>query len=164
MNQPSPSRHCGMIVAATVIAALMLTIVPLPDWLAPFRPEGTTLVIIYWCLALPTRVGLGSAWMVGLLVDVLKGTLLGQHALGLTMVAFIALKLHQRIRVHPLWQQAISVWLLLALNQLLVQWIHGMMGRPPLEWIHWAPTLSGALLWPAVFLLLRRIRRHFRIS
>ena len=164
MNSGPVSPQCLPIVATSFVVALILTIVPLPEVVEPFRPEWTTLALIYWCLALPTRVGLGTAWSVGILVDVLKGTLLGQHALGMTMVAFIALKLHLRIRVHPLWQQAISVWLLLALNQLLVLWIHGMMGRPLTDWLHWAPTLTGALLWPAVFLMLRRIRRHFRIS
>ncbi|GAB6041295.1 rod shape-determining protein MreD [Endothiovibrio diazotrophicus] len=164
MNAGPLSPNCLPVVAASLIVALILTIVPLPEAVDPFRPEWATLVLIYWCLALPTRVGLGTAWMVGIMLDVLKGTLLGQHALGMTMVAFIVLKLHLRIRVHPLWQQAISVGLLLALNQLLVLWIHGMMGRPITDWLHWAPTASGALLWPLVFVALRRLRRRFHLS
>jgi len=157
------NRGWGLVIAS-FLAAFALTIVPLPEAAEPFRPEWAALVLIYWCLALPTRVGVGIGWSAGLVIDVLQGTLLGQHALGFTMVAFITLKLHQRLRVHPLGQQAVSVLLLLSVNQLLVLWVHGMMGQPPTRWSYWMPSLTGALLWPATFLLLRRLRRRYRIG
>lgn len=153
----------GWIIVLSFVAAMLLSILPLPQVVDPFRPEWTALVLIYWCLALPERVGVGGAWLVGLLMDVLKGGLLGEHALGLTVVAFLALKLHQRIRVYPMWQQALSVLMLLALYQLVTLWINGIIGRPARTWLYWAPSLTGTMLWPALFLLLRDLRRRFRV-
>lgn len=157
-------HHGGWVIVLSFVAAMALTILPLPDWALLFRPEWTALVLIYWCLALPERVGVGIAWLAGLLMDVLKGGLMGEHALGLTVVAFLTLKLHQRIRVYPMWQQALSVLVLLALYQLVLLWINGIIGRPARTWLYWAPSITGTLLWPAVFLILRGLRRRFRVA
>jgi rod shape-determining protein MreD len=164
VSLPIARRNPVALVSASFVTALLLTITPLPGWLEPFRPEWVTLVLIYWCLALPTRIGLGLAWTMGILLDVVKGTLLGQHALGLTVVAFLVLQIHLRMRVHPLWQQSVNIALLPAINELLIQWIHGMMGRPLGDWQQWTPILAGALMWPWLFRLLRRIRRHYRVG
>jgi rod shape-determining protein MreD len=160
-----PTRHRGYwVILLTLIAALGLTIIPLPSWAQPHRPDWVLLVLLYWCMALPTRVGVGTAWSLGLLLDVLTGTLLGQHGLGLAVVAFVVLKLHQRIRVYPIWQQALSVCMLLALNQLFMLWVNGVLGRPAIDWVYWSPSLIGMLLWPWMFILLRDLRRRFRVN
>lgn len=157
-------RQGGATIVITFIIALILTAMPLPEWARAFRPEWVALVLIYWCLALPTRVNVGLGWFMGLMVDVLHGTLLGQHALSLTVVAFVAVKLHRQIRVYPLWQQALSIFTLVALNQLLVVWVKGIIGQPPQNWLYWAPSVTSALLWPWMFIILRDIRRKFRVS
>lgn len=157
-------HHGGWVIAASFIVAFMLTILPLPAWADPFRPEWVAMVLIYWCMALPQRVGVGIGWTVGLLLDVLKGALLGQYAIGMTVTAYLALKLHQRIRVHPLWQQALSVLLLVALNQLLVLWVYGISGHPARSWLYWLPSLTSMLLWPWMFIILRDLRRRFRVT
>lgn len=157
-------RSGGGVIVTSLLAALALTILPLPDWLAMVRPEWAALVLIYWCMALPGRVGVGVAWIVGLLLDVLRGGLLGQHALSLALVAYITLQLYQRIRVFPLWQQAVSVFILILLHLLLQLWIKGISGNPPPALIFLLPALSSMLLWPLMFLGLRRLRRRFRIS
>lgn len=154
----------GMVIAATFITAFVLTILPLPNWLGAFRPEWTALVLIYWCLALPMRVNVGVGWLVGLVLDILQGALLGQHALGLTVVAYLAVKLHKQIRVYPLWQQALSVFVLVALNQLLVVWVKGIIGQPPKTWAYWVPSLASALIWPWLFAVLRDVRRKFGVA
>lgn len=157
-------HHGGWVIVASFVAAMLLSILPLPGAIDPFRPEWTAIVLIYWCLALPERVGVGSAWIVGLLMDVLKGGLLGEHALGLTLIAFLTMKLHQRIRVYPMWQQALSVLLLLALYQLVMLWINGITGRPARTWLYWAPSLTGTMLWPLAYAVLRDLRRRFRVE
>ena len=86
----------GGIIVLSFILALSLTIIPLPNIIEGLRPEFVSLTLIYWCMALPSRVGLGSAWTAGLFLDVLRDTLLGQHALALTLVAFFILQLHQK--------------------------------------------------------------------
>ena len=157
-------KRGGKIIFFTLLFALVLMIMPLPEWLRPFRPEWVTLAIIYWCLALPSRVNIGIAWMMGLVVDVLTGTLLGQHALAMAIVAFFTVRLHKQIRVYPLWQQSLSVFTLVALGQLLVVWIRGIAGDSPDSWLYWGPSLTSALVWPVVFLFLRDIRRKFRVA
>ncbi len=157
-------HHGGWAIVATLVAALMLVIAPMPAWAAPWRPEWATLVLIYWCLAAPQRVGVGVGWMLGLILDVLRGALLGQHALALAVIAYLVAQLHRRIRVFPLWQQALGVLVFIALQQLLVLWVQGIIGQPRGGWSYWLPTLASALLWPWLFLVLRAVRRHFRVS
>ncbi|HEY9198345.1 MAG TPA: rod shape-determining protein MreD [Gammaproteobacteria bacterium] len=157
-------RHGGGIVLLTLLAALMLTTAPLPEPLRPLRPDWVLLVLIYWSMALPHRIGVGYAWVSGLCADVLTGLLLGQHALAYSIVIYLTLKLHQRLRLYPLWQQALSVLVLLGLGQLLLLWINGMIGRPVHSWLYWMPSVLGALLWPLLFVLLRGLRRAFRVT
>ncbi|MGD8483854.1 MAG: rod shape-determining protein MreD [Thioalkalispiraceae bacterium] len=154
----------GGIIILSFVLALALTIVPLPDLLDKLRPEFVSLTIIYWCMALPNRVGLGSAWTVGLLLDVLRDTLLGQHALALTLVAFFILQLHQRIRVFPLWQQAISIGVLILIQVALVLWIKGIMSEKADVWVALLPVLTTSLFWPPTFLLMRHLRRYYQVS
>ena len=158
-----PSRG-NLVVFASLLIAFMLTVIPLPAWLALVRPEWVALTLIYWSMALPNRIGVGVAWTTGLFLDVLRGGLLGQQALSLCVIVFITLKLYQRIRVAPLWQQAFSVLVLVILHQLLNLWVRGITGQPPQSWTYWLPSISSMLIWPLCFVSLREIRRNFRIS
>lgn len=157
-------HSAGRIILLSLLMGLVMTILPLPVWADPLRPEWTALILIYWSMALPQRVGVTVAWTVGLLQDVLQGFLLGAHALAFGIVAFLTLKLHQRIRVFPLWQQAMSILLLLLIIRLILLWIRGLSGRPGADWEYWLPALTGTALWPLVFLCLREIRRRFRVQ
>ncbi|MGD2082309.1 MAG: rod shape-determining protein MreD [Chromatiales bacterium] len=157
-------RRGTLAIVFTFAAALVLTVLPLPDWAQIYRPQWHTLVLIYWCFALPQRVGVASGWTLGLIVDVITGSLLGQHALSLSIVAFLSVKLHQRVRVFPLWQQSLTVLTLLALERLLSLWIIGATGRPAPSLMYWMPVLVGMLLWPWMFIVLRDIRRRFRVT
>jgi len=150
-----------LAIAASFAVALTLTALPVPDWAALWRPAWVSLVLIYWCMALPARVGVGTGWVVGIMLDVLTGTLLGHHALGLSVVAFIAHKLHHRVRVLPLWQQGISVFGLVLVYQVLLLWINGIRGMQVEPWTYWAPPVTSMVLWPWVFIILRDIRRKY---
>jgi len=161
---PEVKEQGGKIVAGTFVIAMFLTIMPLPEWLRAFRPEWVALVLIYWCIATPGKVNIGVAWLAGLSIDVLTGTLLGEHALALGLIAFVAVKLHKQIRVHPPWQQALSVLSMIALGQLIIIWIKGITGESPQSWAYWAPSITSAIIWPLIFSLLRGLRRSFRIA
>ena len=156
-------RQGGWLILLSIMAALVLTAIPLPEWANIVRPEWVALVLIYWCVALPYRVGIGIAWSVGLFLDVMKGALLGQHALGLSVVAYVAIKLHRRIRNFPLWHQALIILPLIAIHLLLVTWVKGIVGQPPQTLLYWLPAFSSMLLWPAVYLVLRSLRRRYRV-
>lgn len=145
----------------TLIAAFMLAIVPLPDWAVEYRPDWVTLVLIYWAMAMPTKVGITAAWFSGLLLDVSYGTLMGQHAVGMVLVIYVIHMQHQRLRVASLLQQAIVIFFLLLLKQLLILWVDGMLGRAPASQLYFMPTLTSTLLWPWIYLVLRDLERKF---
>ncbi len=153
-----------LVINISLLVALMLTLFPLPTWAEPFRPDWVALVLIYWCLALPNSTGLGTGFVFGLILDIATGTLLGQHSLGLTLIAFIMIKNHQRIRVFPLAQQGVIIMLALILKLLLFLWIYGITKRAPDNlWLYFSPAIVGMLLWPWLFILLRDIRRRFTV-
>ncbi len=146
----------------SLIIAMSLDILALPASLIPFRPDWVALTVIYWSMALPQRFSLVSAWIAGLLLDELTGTLLGQHALALTILAYISIHFYQRMRTYPLWQQALGVGLMLIVYRLLMLWIYGISGHPPHTWTYWPPLLTDILIWPWVYLLLRGMRRRLQ--
>jgi rod shape-determining protein MreD len=115
MNPGHP--HNGIVILVLFLLALVLTIMPLPLWAQDYRPQWVALMLIYWCLALPERIGVATAWGLGIMQDVVSGALLGQHALSLSVLAFLTVRLHQRIRIFPWWQQALSVLVLLLLER-----------------------------------------------
>src|SRR5512137_1978963 len=135
---------------ASVAAGLVLAIVPLPTWLDAARPDLALLAVIYWILASPRIAGLGYAWLAGLFLDVLRGMVLGQHALGFLVVAFLTHRLQLRMRMFPILHQAATVMLLLALYQFIIFWTDGLIGHGYTHWDRWLPVLSGALLWPLI--------------
>jgi rod shape-determining protein MreD len=157
-------RQGMLIILLTFIVSLIITLIPLPDMLRPFRPPWYTLVLIYWAMAHPERIGVGSGWMLGLIVDVMTGSLLGQHALTLSLIAYIVVKLHAQIRVFPMWQQSVAVMILLFLEPLIATWAMGISHQPPPPILYWTTPVIGMLLWPWIFIILRNSRRRYQIS
>ena len=104
------------------------------------------------------------AWFAGLLLDVSYGTLMGQHAIGMVLVIYVIHLQHQRLRVASLLQQAIVIFFLLLIKQLLSLWVDGMLGRAPDSWLYFMPTITSTLLWPWTYLILRDLRRKFSIE
>ena len=160
----SSKQNGGWIIFSSFLVALMLTAMPLPEWAINWRPAWVAMVLIYWCMALPQRVGIGVGWSLGILLDVLQGTLLGQNAIGLAILAFLTLKSHQRVRMYPLIQQAMVICLLVLVYQLLSLWVRGIMGVPPGSWTYWMPVFTSMVLWPWLFIILRDIRRRYHVS
>ena len=148
----------------TFLVAYVLAVMPLPPWLQWARPEWVALTLIYWCIALPQRVGITTGLVLGLGLDVLEGSLLGQNALALVVVALLSLILYQRLRVYSLWQQAGVVFMLVGINQLICQWVQNLEGMSALPLLFLLPAFSSALLWPLVLHILRGLRRHYRVS
>lgn len=153
-----PLRPRTAAIVTSLLAAALLTLAPVPEWAAPWQPPWLTLVLAYWCLAEPDRVGITACFVVGLLQDTLCGTPLGQHALAVTVVAAGVLAVHQRLRVLPLAQQALLLAPLLLLHQAIMGLVTGNAGRPVPPTILGA-ALSGTLIWPWLFLALRELRR-----
>ncbi len=143
-----------------VLLALAAELLPLPEVVQPLRPAWTTMVVIYWSLMWPGRFGVFSAFLVGLLVDVTHGGLLGQHALSLSLVAWIVLQLHLQMRVFPLWQLTLSVFALMLLEAFVLLWIDGATGRGGFGVGRWGPVLAAAIFWPVVMAAMDRLRER----
>jgi len=157
------NHNGGWVIVLSLVIAFMLTAMPLPDGVDAWRPAWVAMVLIYWCMALPERVGIGISWMLGILLDVQQGAVLGQNALALAIIAYITIKSYQRLRVFPLIQQAIIVCCYVMIYQLLVLWIKGMIGVPPAAWTFWMPAVTSMVLWPWLFIILRDVRRKYKV-
>lgn len=117
-------------------------------------PDLTATVLAFWCIHQPRRVGIGIAWTLGLLLDVGNGALLGQHALGYSVLAFLAFALHRRLLWFPPWQQALHILLLLLATQLLTLVIRIAAGAGFPGWTYFAGSFICAALWPVLSFLL----------
>ncbi len=152
------------VIFLSLLVGLILMILPLPDLVQIYRPHWVALILIYWNMALPRRVGPWIAFFIGIVVDTSQGTLIGQHALALVIIIYINHNFHQRIRVMSLVQQAIYVFGLLVISQVIIVWVEGIMGRPPPLLAFFGAPFIGMLVWPWVFVILRDIRRKANIS
>ena len=137
-------------IAKSVLVALVLTLVPLPAWLAIIRPDFLVLVVFYWSVQTPRSAGIGLGWACGLLLDAFQGPVLGEHALAVALVAYLGVREHQRIRTKPLVHQALVLLAVLALYEFVLWAIDGWSGHPLTTPLRWVPALTGALLWPPV--------------
>jgi rod shape-determining protein MreD len=157
-------RPIGFITL-TFIIAVFLTILPLPEWAQYARPFWIMLVLIYWVMVMPEYVCVGTAWFLGLLIDVIQGTVLGQHALAMMVVAYLTYKLQYQLRVFPVWQQAIAVFLFISFAQLLVLWSNALMGQSVASyWQQWIAVLFSAILWPWIYSVLHAYQIRYRVQ
>ncbi len=156
------------VIVLTFFISMVLSIINMPDFvpveLGFLRPEWVTLVLIYWVITLPHRVGIIIAWVVGMLMDLLSGSLLGQHAIAFVIVAFVVIRFYQRLRMFSLWQQSIFIFAVVGMNQLINLWIATFAGTA--EWTFWylLPSLISALVWSWVFQFLNLMGRTFDLN
>ncbi len=136
--------------------ALWLAVMPLPEWLRPLRPDWVALTLIFWCLVRPDQVGVGTALGVGVLLDALSTSLLGQHALGLIFVAYLTLGWQPRLRQLPPWRQVWAILALLLVYRLILLWVLSVVSQLPHKPDYWWPVVSSLLLWPWFYALQRR--------
>ena len=148
----------------TLAAALLSMLVPLPAVLEPFKPYWPALILLYWVLESEDHVTLGLAFIMGLVADLLNGVVLGEQALRLCALVFIALRFRSRLRFFPMWQQALAVLALLLNDRILLLVVRLLAGAsfPPVTW--WIAPFVGAALWPFLFLLLDDLRARLRIQ
>ena len=156
------SRESGWLVMLTLTAAMLLSLLPLPAVLAPFEPYWVALVVIYWALETQDGVGLGTAFLTGIVLDVLSGSLMGMHALSLVVMVFLVQRFRPRLRFFPPWQQALSVLALLANDRIILIWVTALMGEPLPTWRYWIPPIVALAIWPWLFLFLDRARAAVR--
>jgi rod shape-determining protein MreD len=153
------------VIVLSLVFAATLAVFPLPTWLARWRPDWVALVLIYWVIALPHRFGMLAAFSMGIVMDVLEGTVLGLHAGIFTILAWFGLTLYQRIRMFTPIQQSLTLLMLIGLGQALLFWIFTALGKPKADSLAFVITaVISAVIWPLVFVGLRFCRRYFQVT
>lgn len=148
----------GWVLPVSLLVALLLGLVPMPALLQPVRPYWLALVLAYWVLEAPDKVGLGVAFLLGLVADLAFGGLLGEQAMRLTIMAFILERFRARLRFFPVSQQAAAIGILLLNDRVVGLVIHLVLGVVQLPWTYWLAPLLGMLLWAPLHLVLDTLR------
>ncbi|MYL22721.1 rod shape-determining protein MreD [Vreelandella massiliensis] len=137
-----------VVVWLTLLLALCLQAMPLAEGWQLYRPDWLGLMLIYWCMRVPDRVGVLHGFTLGLLLDLIEGVPLGQNALTLSLLAFLCALVYPRFRAYSLVQQAVLVLVLLGIVQLLAQWVRTFLGDFSIHLAFLIPSLISAVLWP----------------
>ena len=138
-------------VFASLLIGMMLQILPMPSWFNAFRPEWVFVIFLFWVLRAPHWIGVCFAFFLGIFMDLLMNTLLGQHALAYVIVTYIVIKLHAQIQNFSRSRQMAAVFVLSFLFQLLQ--------NPTIHvWSYWLPALTSAIIWPCFLLWLTEDR------
>ncbi len=146
----------------SLFLAMSMNIAQFPEVVKSINPDWVLLVLIYWTLAIPEKLGVFNAWVVGILIDVLTGRLLGQHALAYALISYACLKLHKRLRLYPIPQQALFIFFCLFCSQILVFWIENIQSPTQFDLVFWLPAFTGTFIWPVIFFVLRIVRTFGR--
>jgi rod shape-determining protein MreD len=148
----------NIFIILSLLAALFLNGLPWGGIGLILRPDFVALVLLYWCMHKPLRVGIGLAWVVGILADVADASVFGQHALAYTLLAFGGVVLHRRLQMFDLRQQTIQVFGIFALTYAvyaLVNWqVNGYV-----VWLYFLGCITSTLLWTPLSLILQAIRQ-----
>lgn len=142
----------------SLLVALLLMLLPVPQVLLPLRPYWLALAMAYWVMEDPDRVGMGFAFLIGLVADLVVGSLLGEHALRLVVMTFILQRFRARLRFFPVWQQSLAIGGLLLNDRILTTALHMVLGAPTFPTLAWFAPVVGMLLWVPVFAILDSLR------
>ena len=152
------------LIIATIVASIVFYLVPLPfDW-RWFRPELPLMVLFYWVLALPQRVGIFSAMSLGLALDLLDGIAVGAIAAGSSVGVLVILLNYQRLRQFDALQQTFVIGLILAVVLIVVERLQNLLGfsSDGLQFLYSIPL--SMLLWIPLRNLLRSFRRYYEVG
>ncbi len=144
-----------VFIVFTLIAALIINLLPWTGWLLAIKPDFVALVLLYWCIQQPRKVGFAAAWLLGLMMDVADGSLFGQHALAYSMLAFAGIVLHRRVLMFTMKDQILHVIPLLLLNDLIVLAIRKLAGAEFPGFSYFVGSFIAGALWPTACFLLK---------
>ncbi len=146
----------------SLAAAFLFMVLPFPDWLSALRPFLLALVVAYWVLETPQKMGLGRVFLIGLLLDLASFSMLGEHALRLLLIAGILHLVRSQFRFYPVWQQSGFLMLMLYAD-LAVLWLMRLsQGVPMVQAEIWGSPILAFLIWPWLYMLLDNLRLQNR--
>jgi len=152
----SNPRSPFLAIIWSLLAALLMSILPLPDALQAWRPEWVMLVLIFWVMHAPSWVGLWFAFVMGLLLDVFLAGPLGLHSLALVLVIFVTRMTQRWSGIFSVRQTTALVFLLILFERLVMYFVLAMRNEAPADLSYFWPAVASALIWPTVLLSLRR--------
>jgi len=152
-----------LVIYLTYFIGLVCAILPLPTMLNAFRPDWMILIIFYWVLALPHRVSIGHAFILGIVFDLLLGSTLGMHPLIFSVLAYIVLTNYQLFRYFTIVQTTLIVGLFSFFSKLTLYLMASSLQDIILHEYYFWPVASSMLIWPWFFLLLRFTRLRFKV-
>lgn len=160
MNQPHyillPANP--LFITASLVAAFLLNLLPWGHWFGV--PDFVALVLVFWSIHQPRKVGIGIAFLMGLLMDVHDATLLGENALSYTLLSYFAIMIHRRVLWFKIPTQALHVLPLLLMMQTVQLVIRMMVSGHFPGWLYFTESLTAAVLWPIVTSILLAPQRR----
>lgn len=154
-RRPSP----WVALPLSFFFAFLFASLPLPQAISYWRPELVTMVLVFWVLNEPGKVGIWTAFVLGLVLDVLMATTFGVHPFMLAVIAYLTRLSYRWVTVFSLWQTGGLVFALVLAGLIIKRILLGIMGAGTDSLLYWAPALTSALVWPTVMLSLRRFTR-----
>lgn len=148
----------GFIVF-TLVAALLCNLLPWSGWALWLMPDFVALIVLYWCIHEPRKIGFLTAWGLGLLMDIADGSLFGQHALAYIILAYAGMVLHRRVQRFAMLPQVLHVIPLLLFTSLVVLLVRALAGADFPGYAYFLGSFSGAALWPVLTHLLKLPQR-----
>lgn len=152
-----------LVLAFIFIIAFVLEIMPWPAGFQGLRPAWIALLLIYWSLALPDRISVGVAFMAGIVWDLILGSILGIHALVLSVAIYFVAKHHLLLRNLSLWLQSLLVMAYIILIRFFIFFVELVLHGAEFNSQELLGAIISGVLWPWIFLLMRQIRRGLRL-
>ena len=160
----TPPTKVIWVVGLTVFVAMVLSVLPPPQIVFLFWPDWVMLVLFYWALMLPERVGPWVGFLVGTLLEVLSVKSFGVMGLGMATMVFAVNRAHLQLRVLSVWQQMIVVGLFVGIVKLLTGWLYGLISGFAISSEYFYSLIGCMISWPFLFILLQEFRRTARVN
>ncbi len=144
-----------------ILLSIVLTIIPLPDLINSFRLPWLMMTVIYFSIFNVALIGVFSAWLSGLILDLMVGGLMGENAMILSVISYLSYRFRFQIRVYPIWQIMVVVLLFLSLGELLSLWIQGVSGTMNLSAIGWINISIAVIIWPIFMGFIQKMESVF---
>lgn len=152
-----------LVLAFIFIIAFVLEIMPWPTGFQGLRPAWIALLLIYWSLALPDKISVGTAFLAGIVWDLILGSILGIHALVLSIAIYFVAKHHLILRNLSLWLQSLLVMAYVVIIRFFIFLVELVLHGATFNSQELLGAVISGVLWPWIFLLMRQIRRSLHL-
>lgn len=150
-----------LFIWSVILLSMVLTIIPLPDGINSFRLPWLMMAVIYFSIFNVSLIGIISAWLSGLILDLLTGGLMGENAMILAVLSYLSYRFRFQIRVYPIWQIMAVVLILLSFGELLSIWIQGVSGNMNFTITAWINIAIAVILWPIFMGIIQKMESIF---